>query len=155
MKHKFLLACCAMTLLAGCSSQKKITAAEIDAEIAASNAELERKVGDKVYFAFNEYTLSDNAKEILRHQAEYFKKQGNDALPIVVEGHCDERGTREYNLALGERRAEAVKKYLECQGVRNPITTISFGKERPAQIPASAHDEAAFAANRRAVVVVE
>ena len=90
-----------------------------------------RAGGDaRVYFAYNQYRLSPEAINALRAQAEWLKLYGN--VTAVVEGNADERGTREYNLALGARRAEAVKSYLFGQGVAaNRLTTVSYGKERP------------------------
>ena len=90
------------------------------------------------------------AQQTLTHQAEWLKQYSK--VNVTVEGHCDERGTREYNLALGERRAAAAKKYLVGTGIAaNRISTISYGKERPAVIGS---DESAWSQNRRAVTVV-
>ena len=106
---------------------------------------------DRVFFAFDSSALSDNAKEALDTQVKWLKKHDN--VDVVVQGYCDERGTREYNLALGERRANAVKNYLVSQGVAaDRVSTISYGKERPA---VSGSNEAAWAQNRRAVTVVK
>ena len=107
-------------------------------------------VGDRVFFAFNESTLSPEARATLDRQAAWLKKYSN--IKVTVEGHCDERGTREYNLALGERRATAVKNYLVADGVSaGRVKTISYGKERPAVLGSN---EAAWAQNRRGVTVV-
>ena len=106
---------------------------------------------DRVFFAFDSSSLSDNAKEILGTQVNWLKKHEN--VNVVVQGYCDERGTREYNLALGERRASAVRDYLISQGIAaDRISTISYGKERPAVL---GNNEAAWAQNRRAVTVVK
>lgn len=107
-------------------------------------------VGDRVFFGFDRFDLDGEARATLDRQAQWLQQYPN--LSVVVEGHADERGTREYNLALGERRANAVKNYLVAQGV-NPgrITTVSYGKERPA-VPGSS--EQAWAQNRRGVTVL-
>ncbi len=105
---------------------------------------------DRVFFGFDSSALSKDAQMRLQEVASYLKAK--DIRRVTVEGHCDERGTREYNLALGDRRAVAAKKYLVGLGVdESRITTISFGKERPAN---AAHNEGAWSENRRAVVVV-
>jgi peptidoglycan-associated lipoprotein len=107
-------------------------------------------VGDRVFFAFNESTLSSEAQATLDRQAAWLKKY--PAAKVTVEGHCDERGTREYNIALGERRATAAKNYLVAAGISAArISTVSYGKERPAVVGSN---EAAWAQNRRAVTVV-
>ncbi len=104
-------------------------------------------VGDRVFFDFDKYNLRPKARNILQRQAAWLTKY--PSVVISVEGHCDERGTREYNLALGERRANSAKNYLVALGV-NPkrIRTISYGKERPA---VAGSNDAAWAQNRRAV----
>ncbi len=115
-----------------------------------SQEDLVVNVGDRVFFGFDQYDLNAEARATLEKQAAWLNKF--PAVRITIEGHADERGTREYNLALGERRANSAKDYLVALGV-NParISTISFGKERPAAL---GHDEAAWAQNRRAVSVV-
>ena len=118
-----------------------------------SPAEVERElvsVGDTVYFAFDSYSLDALAQRTLDRQASVLLKSGS--IPATVEGHADERGTREYNLALGERRASSVKDYLVASGITpGRIRTISYGEERPAAFGSS---EADWAKNRRAVTVV-
>ncbi|HUY69016.1 MAG TPA: peptidoglycan-associated lipoprotein Pal [Alphaproteobacteria bacterium] len=107
-------------------------------------------VGDRVFFAFDKSDLSPEARATLDRQAAWLKKYGS--IDVTVEGNCDERGTREYNLALGQRRAIAAKNYLVADGIgADRIKTISYGKERPAVL---GHNEAAWAQNRRAVTVV-
>jgi len=107
-------------------------------------------VGDRVFFAFDKSDLSTEAQATLDRQAAWLKKYSN--AKITVEGHADERGTREYNLALGERRATAAKNYLVAAGIAAArISTVSYGKERPAVVGSN---EAAWAQNRRAVTVV-
>jgi peptidoglycan-associated lipoprotein len=112
--------------------------------------DLTQNVGDRVFFALDSSTLSTEAQQTLDRQAEWLKQYSN--VNVTVEGHCDERGTREYNLALGERRAAATKKYLVGIGIaNNRVSTISYGKERPAVIGS---DESAWSQNRRAVTVL-
>ena len=107
-------------------------------------------VGDRVFFDFDKYDVKPAGKATLDKQAAWLKKYPQ--WKVVVEGHCDERGTREYNLALGERRANAVKSYLVNQGIpANRVTTISYGKERPVALGSN---EAAWAQNRRGVTVL-
>ncbi|SCA56803.1 Outer membrane lipoprotein Omp16 homolog [Candidatus Terasakiella magnetica] len=107
-------------------------------------------VGDRVFFGFDQYNLTADARSTLEKQAMWLKKYPN--ATIALEGHCDERGTREYNLALGERRANAAKEFLVSLGVdAMRVKTISFGKERPVAL---GHNEAAWAQNRRSVTVV-
>lgn len=107
-------------------------------------------VGDRVFFAYNKSDLSPEARATLDRQAAWLKKYGS--LSVTIEGHADERGTREYNLALGERRATSVKNYLVADGIgASRVKTVSYGKERPAVIGSN---EAAWAQNRRGVTVV-
>lgn len=107
-------------------------------------------VGDRVFFAFDSSELSGEARTTLEKQAFWLRKYLKST--ITVEGHCDERGTREYNLALGERRAAAARDYLVTLGVDpSRVTTISYGKERPAVLGSN---EEAWAQNRRAVTVI-
>lgn len=107
------------------------------------------RVSDRVFFAFDSYALTSAARSVLNRQAE--RLASNPRVRITIEGHCDERGTREYNLALGESRASAVRDYLVARGINSSrIRTISYGKERPAVIGSN---ENAWRYNRRAVVV--
>jgi peptidoglycan-associated lipoprotein len=107
-------------------------------------------VGDRVFFGFDKSDLSAEARATLDRQVAWLKKYSS--IKVMVEGHCDERGTREYNLALGERRATAAKNYLVAEGVSaGRVKTISYGKERPAVLGSN---EAAWAQNRRGVTVV-
>jgi peptidoglycan-associated lipoprotein len=107
-------------------------------------------VGDRVFFSLDKSDLTPEARATLDRQAAWLKKYGS--VKITVEGHCDERGTREYNLALGERRATAAKNYLVADGISaGRIKTVSYGKERPAVLGSN---EAAWAQNRRDVTVV-
>jgi peptidoglycan-associated lipoprotein len=108
------------------------------------------KAKDRVFFAFDQSTLSRNAIATLNAQVALLK--ANPRVRVVIEGHADERGTREYNLALGERRANSVKNFLVSKGVSSSrIKIVSYGKERPHVL---GNDEAAWSQNRRAVTVV-
>ena len=103
-----------------------------------------------VYFEYDSSAITSEAEATLKQFADFAKK--NDVKGVTLEGHCDERGTREYNLALGDRRAVAVKRYLVGLGLSaDQVTTISYGKERPA---VDGHDEASWAKNRRGVIVL-
>ena len=106
--------------------------------------------GDRVFFDTDQYDLDDSDRATLDTQATWLNRY--PAVRVTIEGHADERGTREYNLALGDRRANAARDYLEARGVAaSRMQTISWGKERPAN---DGHDETAWAENRRAVTVV-
>lgn len=115
-----------------------------------SQEDLVQNVGDRVYFEYDSAMLDAQSQNTLERQAAWLKQYST--VNVTIEGHCDERGTREYNLALGERRAAAAKKYLAGLGIAaSRISTISYGKERPAVIGS---DESAWSQNRRAVTVV-
>lgn len=121
--------------------QQEATAAKASEAVALEN----------VYFDFDKSDLRQDARDALSKNAEALLKQVADAK-VQVAGHCDERGSDEYNLALGERRAKSVAKYLETLGVKaDRISTISYGKEKPA---VDGHDEAAWSKNRRAEFVI-
>ena len=120
-------------------------------ELPAMQADLVAKAGsDTVYFGTDQYALDEASKATLAAQARWML--ANVSVRASIEGHADERGTREYNLALGERRANSAKDFLMANGVpAGRLTVISWGKERPA---AQGSDESAWAQNRRAVTVV-
>ncbi len=121
-----------------------------NAPIPGSEADfLASVISDTVHFDTDKYGIDGESEGILRSQAQWLSRYPNKS--ITIEGHCDERGTREYNLALGERRANAAKNYLTALGVDpGRISTISYGKERPVALGS---DEAAWAKNRRAVTI--
>jgi peptidoglycan-associated lipoprotein len=122
----------------------------VNAPRPGSQEELNATIGDRVQFGFDRYDLSPEARATVGSWADWMKRHQNVALNI--EGHADERGTREYNLALGARRANAVKDYMTALGVASGrLQTVSFGKERPAVLGSN---EAAWAQNRRGVAVV-
>ena len=148
---KLLSLFCAIIALSGCSALSESSlfgGSECESKMARdfmANAE------DRVFFAYDSSAISADAAEVLDTQVKWLKKHEN--VNVVVQGYCDERGTREYNLALGERRANAVKQFLVSQGVDAArISTISYGKERPAVL---GNNEAAWAQNRRAVTVIK
>ena len=115
-----------------------------------SQEDLIVNVGDRVFFAFDSFELDADAQELLQDQAAWLKQYNKTS--ITIEGHCDERGTREYNLALGEKRAQAVKNYLNGLGIStSSLSTVSYGKERPAVVGSN---DAAWSQNRRAVTVI-
>ena len=119
--------------------------------IPGSQEDLAANVGDRVFFAYDSYDIAPEARDTLNRQAEWLNRYPN--LSITIEGHADERGTREYNIALGDRRATATKNYLVSQGVSaSRLNTISYGKEQPAVIGA---DASSWAQNRRAVTRVQ
>lgn len=131
-------------------SGEGMTAADIGDVSPGSPEDFLVNVGDRVFFGYDRYDLTSAARATLERQAQWLQRYPNRR--VVVEGHADERGTREYNLALGERRANAVKNYLVAVGVSpSRVTTISYGKEQPAVLGAT---EAAWAQNRRGVTVV-
>ncbi len=119
--------------------------------VPGSQQDLATNVGDRVFFAYDSYDLAPEARDTLNRQVEWLNRYPN--LNITVEGHSDERGTREYNIALGDRRATAVKNYLVSMGVpATRLNTISYGKEQPAVVGS---DASSWAQNRRGVTRVE
>lgn len=148
---KALAAIAAMIFIAACSDDQQAAAPATTSVTPGSVADFRQNVGDRVFFDTDQSTIREDGRQTLNRQAEWLKKYGN--YQITVEGHCDERGTREYNLALGERRANAARQYLVAQGIPAArIKTISFGKERPDPVGS---DEAAWARNRRAVSALQ
>ncbi|MEN6376207.1 MAG: peptidoglycan-associated lipoprotein Pal [Smithella sp.] len=116
----------------------------------AAKAAVEDVIKD-IYFDFDKSNIRPDAREVLKTNADWFLKNSN--VSIIIEGHCDERGTAEYNMALGQRRADEAKKYLVNLGVNgSTLKTISYGKERPID---PGHDEEAWAKNRRDHFVVK
>lgn len=126
------------------------TGAPVNGVVPGSQQDLAINVGDRVFFGYDQSDLSPEARATLERQAAWLKQYPNNS--ITIEGHADERGTREYNLALGEKRATATKSYLQSLGIDGfRVNTVSYGKERPAVPEASA---SAWSQNRRAVTVV-
>jgi len=115
-----------------------------------SQQDLAATAGDRVFFAYDQSDISPEGQQILQRQAEWLKRYSQ--VTVTIEGHCDERGTREYNLALGERRANAVKSVLVALGIpAGRIQTISYGKERPIVVGSS---EEGYAQNRVGITTV-
>ena len=132
------------------SSSSSSGAASSSSAAVDSVADKLAAVGNTVYFGYDSAVLDGNSQATLFRQAAFLK--GNPSLTVTIEGHCDERGTREYNLALGERRAAAARDYLLAQGVDPArIRVISYGKERPV---AAGSNETSWSKNRRAATVL-
>jgi peptidoglycan-associated lipoprotein len=160
MKTKFLFAALGTLMLASCQCN---TTDESCAKGAGAGAGYPRahqmvqeqkpsfETIDRVFYGFDKYTLTDADKETLQHQAQWLKD--NPGVAILVAGNCDERGTREYNIGLGERRANTARDYLVAQGV-NPqrITVTSYGKDRPS---VAGSNEEAWAQNRNAITILQ
>ena len=149
-KNTFLvLAAC--LVLSACET-KKVSTGQMQSDVYTGTDTVEylaKGVPDRVFFATNETVLTTASRETLRAQAAWLRK--NSSLNIVLEGHADERGTREYNLALGERRANAAKDYLMTYGISSDrISVLSYGKERPVDAGSS---PLAWSKNRRSVSV--
>jgi peptidoglycan-associated lipoprotein len=118
--------------------------------VPGSKEDFVQNVGDRVFFEYNESSITAQGRAILEKQASWLKQYRN--VTVTVEGHCDDRGTREYNLALGNRRAAAVKRMLTTLGVPgNRIAVISYGKERPIVV---GDNEQAWAQNRVGITVI-
>ena len=157
-KNTFLIVLLSLVLTA-CATQKKVTTddtqkidAQIQGDVYAGTdgvGYLADGVPDRVFFATNESVLTTASRDTLRKQAAWMRE--NSDVTVVIEGHADERGTREYNLALGERRANAAKDYLMTYGISsNRMSVLSYGKERPVD---SGSTPLAWSKNRRSVTV--
>jgi len=142
-----LLAACATTQTASTGSGAATTSS---GPVPGSEEDLVRNVGDRVFYDFNVAVLKGDARATLDKQAMWLAKYPQNN--VQVAGNCDERGTEEYNLALGQRRANAAAGYLEAKGVaKTRVTTISYGKDRPTAL---GHDEQSWAQNRNAITSV-
>ena len=161
MNMKIVGALAVTLLVAGCSSKSQ-TGSQTDqtgmtdqtqmggSAIPGSEEDLKQNVGDRVFFELDRSELSQEARQTLDRQAAWLKRY--PAVRVTLEGHCDERGTREYNMALGARRANAARAYLVALGIQSArIQTVSYGAERPAVLGTG---EAVWSQNRRAVTVV-
>ena len=159
MNRWFLLVSCFLFLVSclftGCAKKKIVRPPEPIQQVAEKPAEEPslrgkeyRKVPklETIYFDYDDATLRSDARNILAKNAKWLKE--NPDVEIIVEGHCDERGTTDYNIALGDRRAKSVRSYLTKLGIKgNRIATISYGEEKPADF---GHDESSWSKNRRA-----
>lgn len=147
---KAFAAVAALMMIAACSSEQKVPEAGTSVT-PGSIADFKQNVGDRVYFDTDLSNIREDGRGTLAKQAEWLKKYTN--YPITIEGKCDERGTREYNIALGERRANAVRQYLVAQGIpAGRIKTISYGKERPEVVGS---DEGSWARNRVGITTLQ
>ena len=138
-------------LISACSTAKKANVDTVDDVYTGTDTVefLAKGVPDRIFFATNKSKLTTASRDTLRKQATWMRK--NKDVTVTVEGHADERGTREYNLALGERRANAAKDYLMTYGIsENRISVISYGKERPVD---SGSNPLSWSKNRRSVTV--
>jgi peptidoglycan-associated lipoprotein len=160
MNFKIVAAFAAALLLGACASSEapptdSSASSTTDGGVAGqatpgSVEDFQVNIGDRVFFDYDSYEIRPDSQDTLQQQAAWLQQYGQYA--VTIEGHCDERGTREYNLALGERRANAVRNYLVALGVDGSrLQTISYGKERPY---VEGHDEVAWAQNRRGVTVL-
>ena len=156
-KSKILISVAVAGLtLAGCASttQPASTSTSTGSAAAATTSSsaqyLVQNVGDRVFFQTDQSNLDGSARATLRNQAQWLSQ--NSGVNLIIEGHADERGTREYNLALGARRANAVRDFLISEGVNGSrLQTISYGKERPVSL---CSEEACWSKNRRAVATI-
>lgn len=163
--YKFVILVASVLALSACT-KKSNTAASLEngglntglngqdqmanAALPGSEADLKQNVGDRVFFANDQTSLSAEASDILVKQASWLKKY--DGITIQIEGHADERGTREYNISLSARRATVVRAFLVAQGVeKSRISSIAYGKERPVKL---CDAEDCWSQNRRAVTVI-
>ena len=173
MFYKFLISAILLLFIASCATKPKddadasgsgsstsdssvstddgtITETSGSGIVSGSQEDLIVNVGDRVFFGYDSSDLDSDALELLQDQVAWLKQ--NSQVSVTIEGHCDERGTREYNLALGEKRAQAVKNYLIGLGISpDRVSTISYGKERPAVVGSN---DGAWAQNRRSVTIV-
>jgi len=163
MYFKILLSLFVAVFISACATKPKDSAETSGTGSSADNATAETaevqggsqedlivNVGDRVFFGYDSSKLDEDAQELLQDQVAWLKQYPD--VSVTVEGHCDERGTREYNLALGEKRAQAVKNYIIGLGVDSSrVSTISFGKERPAVVGSN---DGAWSQNRRSVTTV-
>ena len=152
LNKNFLLIIFATLFLSACATQVKKVDSQLQGDVYTGTDTVEylaKGVPDRVFFATNESVLTTASRDTLRKQAAWMRK--NSSLTFTIEGHADERGTREYNLALGERRANAAKDYLMTYGISSDrISVLSYGKERPVD---SGSNPLAWSKNRRSVTV--
>ena len=160
MNYKVISFLAALTLLGACADKSATTGAATGGGASASSTgsalpgsqqDLVANVGDRVFFGYDQNNLSSDVRATLDRQAQWLQRYPQ--VTIQLAGNTDERGTEEYNLALGQRRANAARDYLVAQGVSGSrVHTISYGKERPAAVGS---DEQAYAQNRNAITSVQ
>ena len=151
-EFKIALICCCFLALAACSkkNQPNLEGDNAGSAVPGSEKDFAVNVGDRIYFIVDTSTLTPEAQETLRRQAAWLRRYPN--VTVQVEGHADERGTREYNISLSARRATATREFLIAQGVQgNRISSIAYGKERPVAL---CDAEQCYSQNRRAVTVI-
>ena len=151
-EFRIALICCCFLALAACSkkNQPDLEGDGAGTAVPGSEKDFAINVGDRIYFIVDTSTLTPEAQETLRRQAAWLRQYPN--VTIQVEGHSDERGTREYNISLSARRATATREFLIAQGVQgNRISSIAYGKERPVAL---CDAEQCYSQNRRAVTVI-
>jgi peptidoglycan-associated lipoprotein len=151
-EFKIALICCCFLALAACSkkNQPDLEGDGAGTAVPGSEKDFAINVGDRIYFIVDTSTLTPEAQETLRRQAAWLRQYPN--VTVQVEGHADERGTREYNISLSARRATATREFLIAQGVQgNRISSIAYGKERPVAL---CDAEQCYSQNRRAVTVI-
>ena len=149
--NKIRLSILVVLLLVGCENSNKVKGSLGESQITQSDIEyFQSLVGDTILFTVDQSGLRPDAINILNAQVEWLKEKR--FLPITIEGHADEQGTREYNLALGARRATAVREFLLAKGIeQDRISIVTYGKERPLRV---CSNEECWSKNRRAVTVV-
>lgn len=151
-EFRIALICCCFLALAACSkkNQPNLEGDGSSTAVPGSEKDFAINVGDRVYFIVDTSTLTPEAQETLRRQAAWLRQYPN--VTVQVEGHSDERGTREYNISLSARRATATREFLIAQGVQgNRISSIAYGKERPVAL---CDAEQCYSQNRRSVTVI-
>jgi peptidoglycan-associated lipoprotein len=147
---KIAAVCAGLLVVAGCASQNRPDILAEQTAVPGSERDFMVNVGDRIYFIVDQSTLTPEAQETLRRQAAWLKQYPQ--VSVQIEGHADERGTREYNIALSARRASATREFLVAQGVQPArLSTIAYGKERPVAL---CDAESCWNQNRRAVTVV-
>jgi peptidoglycan-associated lipoprotein len=157
MPTKIIAILAALLLVAACESKSDVattnpggTGGGSTSVAPGTQGDFTQNVGDHTFFEYDSFALTPQARATLTKQAAWLKQYSQ--WRVTIEGHCDERGTREYNLALGERRAAAIRAFLVGQGIpANRMRTISYGKERPEVLGS---DETSYARNRRGVTVL-
>ncbi len=153
---KMAAICCCFLALAACSKKNQpdldagLGGAGVSSATPGSKAQFETEIGDRVYFLNDQTSLTPEASDILTKQAQWLQQYPN--VTIQVEGHADERGTREYNISLSARRATTVRGFLISQGVAGSrVASIAYGKERPVAL---CDEEQCWSQNRRSVTVI-
>jgi peptidoglycan-associated lipoprotein len=147
---KIAAVCAGLLVVGGCASQNRPDILAEQTAVPGSERDFMVNVGDRIFFVVDQSTLTPEAQETLRRQAAWLKQYPQ--VSVQIEGHADERGTREYNIALSARRASATREFLVAQGIQpGRLSTIAYGKERPVAL---CDAESCWNQNRRAVTVV-